>query len=731
MKKNKLFLGFLVLTITLLFQSNNVFAKEAEYEWGEKYILIDSASELREEFKGKSAIIEGTTITLTGDVAFENENFVEGSDDSPYSDVTFTGTDYVLNLNGHKLSINTFMISNNSLTINDETGEGEVNAFIAVEQPNETNNNPKLIINNGKFDVVSNWNATLEINDGIFNSIWLDGTSTINGGIYTSYIRYQEEIDPETGKPYWMPHSSQINIEKDITINGGEFRRNGLDYAVYLFDYSDGASVSKKSIEDLIGESYELEYEYCRDCEYNSENEAYYTSIKVTHPIFDKIIKNGVLTLNVEKPDNDDKAYFFLSEVVRNMAKTDKYYLEIAFPSEGDFNPENGVISLNKLTGEPITARKVKVVYKESSETASAKVSPIVKKIAEKAKDEVNIKNSFLLEDLYLINYLNSLKDGINSEMSLNFSKELIELTNGSNIAYKFDTRMGSSSAGLWFYLGGWGFIYYNGDPIDGAKIGITRSHVLYVPSDTKDTDEARIAAALKRIKDYLGTTDGIKIEVGGTLESTGSEQYNWNYYGLIDEKTSGKNYYNVTINGKTYMFAICKKDSKELENPKYIASDLMSNISIKSSSTELPLDTAITVKTVTSKEIEKALGTSVYAAYDISLYSNAKQVNITKLENGKFIVNIPVPEILKDKEITVYYINSKNQKEEYIATVKDDVASFETDHFSTYALAEKTNDIANPNTYDGISRSIILLSISLLGIISTVVCLKRKQENK
>ena len=35
-------------------------------------------------------------------------------------------------------------------------------------------------------------------------------------------------------------------------------------------------------IENIIGESYELDYEYCDDCEYNSENEAYFTSAKVT-----------------------------------------------------------------------------------------------------------------------------------------------------------------------------------------------------------------------------------------------------------------------------------------------------------------------------------------------------------------------------------------------------------------------------------------------------------------
>ena len=731
MKKIKMFLGVFVLAIiSLLLVPNDVFAKVVEYEWGGKYILIDSVSELREEFKDKSATIEGKTITLTGNVVFENEDYVEGSYDSPYRDITLKGDDYILNLNGYTLTISSLSVKGGSLTINDENGEGKIDAFIDVTPEDETNNNPKLIINNGNFYTVSNYNGTLEINNGNFDNIWLDGKSTINGGIFTSYIDYDTEIDPETGEPYWFPIHSHINLYKDIVIKGGEFKTRDLEYSMYIYNY-DGENyinITENDIESIVEESYEIDYQYCEDCEFSSETEAYFTSVKVTHPIFDKIAPNDVLTLNVEKPDNDDKAYFFLSEVVRNMAKTDKYYLEIAFPSEGDFDPGNGVIALHKTTGELITTRKVKVVYNESDKSASAKVAPIVKEIAEKTKNKVDIDTSFILDDLYLINYLNSTKDGIKTNMSLNFAKELIELTNGSNIAYSLDTRMGSSSAGLWSFFGGWGFVYYNGEPIDGAKIGITRSHVLYVPNDTKDTDEARIEAALKRIKDYLGTTDGIKIEVGGTLESTGSKEYDWNYYGLIDEKTSGKNYYNVTINGKTYMFAICKKDSKELENPKYIASDLMSNISIKSDSSELPLDTAITVKSVSSDEIEKVLGTDVYAAYDISLYSNAKQVKITKLENGKFIVSIPVPEILKDKEITVYYINEKGEKEEHIATVKDGYASFETDHFSTYILVEKEAE-ENPNTLDSIQKNIVIGIISMIGIL--VISLYLKKRNK
>lgn len=710
MKSVKKILGvFVIVTCALLLVPNNVDARE-----------INSADSLKDAFEGQSAIVEGTTVTLTGNVDFT------GSDDVFEVDEE----DYIFNLNGYSIKLTEFYLNSGSLTVNDTTGTGKLDAIFTMFGEGTT-----VVVNNGSFGSLIDNYANFTINDGNFHSIWHNGgTLTINDGNFANISNDSAKLfikggtftayrlnDPEGPVDYF----SMININSETVITGGTFTTNNYDIALQLYSNTE-FEIDSNSIDKLIGDGFLADYTMNKSTTWDVS----YSHVEIvedeTEEILAKIAPSGVITLNVEKPDDADKAYFFLSEVVRNMAKTDKYYIEIAFPSEGDFDPENGVISFYKpTTGEWICDKKIKVAYKESDKSASAKVAPIIKKIAERTKDETNIKNSFILDDLYLINYLNSLKDGINSEMSLNFFKELIDLTNGSNIAYKFDSRMGSSSAGLWFYLSGWGFVYYNGEPIDGAKIGITRSHVLYVPSDTKDTDEARIEAALKRIKDYLGTTDGIKIEVGGTLESTGSEEYHWNYYDLIDETTSGKNYYNITINGKTYKFAICKKDAKELENPKYIASDLISNISIKSDSSELPLDTAIIVKSVTSDDIEKVLGTSVYAAYDISLYSNAKQVNITKLESGEFIVSIPVPEILKDKEVTVYYINSKGEKEEHVATVKDGIASFETDHFSTYVLAEKI-DQENPDTGDRIITYIVITILSLIGIVTILFLRKR-----
>ena len=277
----------------------------------------------------------------------------------------------------------------------------------------------------------------------------------------------------------------------------------------------------------------------------------------------------------------------------------------------------------------------------------------------------------------------------------------------------------GDSGNGLHSALGGAVVVYYDNVPVDTTKIGLNYVNVIYVPNDTADSDEARIAAALKRITDYLGTNNGISMTTGGTLQSiTEAKGYYWNADGFFDETTSGTNYYNITINDRTYKFAICKKEN--LETPVYMTNDIASNITIKSNSSELPLDTAISVKSVENNTIEKALGTKEYTAFDISLYSNAKETKITKLENGNFEVSIPVPEDLKNKDIEVYYVNENGEKEEHSAKVENGYVVFETDHFSTYALVDSANinNIEVPKTGDNILVYLIITILSIVGIV-------------
>ena len=87
------------------------------------------------------------------------------------------------------------------------------------------------------------------------------------------------------------------------------------------------------------------------------------------------------------------------------------------------------------------------------------------------------------------------------------------------------------------------------------------------------------------------------------------------------------------------------------------------------------------------------------------------------------------ISEDYKGKDLIVYYITSEGAKEEHEVIVKDGYASFETNHFSTYVLAEKAEE--NPKTYDGIINSIFAGSISLIGLVCVIIYLKKRSNVK
>ena len=654
-------------------------------------VELNSADVLNEVFEGKNATVSGKTITLTGNLE-DNDVYKIGGDD------------YILDLNGYKFTACEVYINDGSLTINDSKGNGELDTtadWLWVEEGAELIinngkvdylvNNGTTTINNGSVDMITN-ERILVIEDGTFGGMWQRGTSaTINGGTFTAAFA-----------------SSAIDLDTGTTVVSGnvEFKKTDENTALMI---NSANAIDGQVINQLLSDGYisvSNGYGTNSDSWFDEElgetvyrYEVTYEPIQIikdeTDSLFNKIAPNGVWTITGAKPKNMEQAEFLLTSMAGDVEVAEGYELMAWVEPADEFDPE--VVEIHAYyNGYLLKSKTVKAVYNEPSNEVKIKVNSVLDKIAEKTGENHDVETGFRLEDLYLINYLNASSEGINSSLALNFSKDLIALTNGGNISYKFDSRLGDyTPTGLWNYTGGEVIVYSDGMAVGTTKIGLTMNNVLYVSSDTANSDEARIASALKRIEDYLGTTKGITITIGGTLESLNDDGATWNEHGFIDDKTCGTNYYNVTINDEIYKFAICKKDESKLETPKYVGSNLESNITITSEDTTIPLDTAITVKSVTSDKIEKTLGTDVYAAYDISLYSNAKQVNITKLENGKFGVNIPVPENLKDKDITVYYITDEGEKEEKNTTIndKENIVSFETDHFSTYALAEKVSE--------------------------------------
>lgn len=715
MKGSKKILGVFVFVACALFLVPN----------NAKAVYIEDVESLKEAFAGKNATVSGKTVTLTGDIIDEDVWEIGGDD-------------YIFDLNGHKFMGGEIYINEASLTINDSTGKGEIDTkfdfLMVADGAKLVLNNGKLdylanegnaVINDGKIDIITNY-GTMVIEKGVFGPIWQRGDATIKGGTFTSNKDQTSSIDLYTNKTV-IEGNVEFKRTEDaraaVILNSPTKIENDAMNKIlaegYLFACSGFGSNSDSWVDEETGEThyiYELSYETTKIIK------------DITGDIFNKIAPNGVWTINGSKPKDEFEAEFLLSSIVGDIKLPEKYEAYAFAEPADEFDPSLVSIYLD-YEGSSLINKTVKAVYNEPSKEIKSKVNTVLDKIAKKIGEDLDVDTGFRLEDLYLINYLNASSKGMDSSLALNFSKDLIALTNGGNISYKFDTRLGSfTPTGLWGFSGGRVIVYHDGVATGTTEIGLTTNHVLYVPSNTADTDDAKIKAALKRIEEYLGTTKGITIKVGGTLESLNNEGFTWKDYGFIDPKTSGTNYYNITINGETYRFAICKKDASKLETPKYLGSDITSNITIKSDSTELPLDTALSVKKVEKAEIKKVLGTDVYAAYDISLYSNAKQENIKKLTNGEFVVSVPIPDALKGKNLTAYYINDKGEKKEHDTTLndKEGIVSFTTNHFSTYVLAEKVV-VENPATFDGVVTSFFIGMMSLIGLIGATFYLKRE----
>lgn len=433
-------------------------------------------------------------------------------------------------------------------------------------------------------------------------------------------------------------------------------------------------------------------------------------------------------TLKTVKPTSREESDFLLTGVLANMLNEEDYFI-FGYCSESDLTDCTVGIQSTSSEGEPFSKEyNIKVTYDEPP------VYSAISDYKSKMKDfKPNDPTTYYqIEDLRLINYyMTSSKSELWNPgapaRALKYSNDIIKLTKGGNLYFSMVVRAGIQDVTLMFESAfGEMNYYYNGYCYGVKQQGLYLKRVIYIPQDTENAKEAYIEAAQKRINDYLGTDDSVTVAYGGLLTSLPEGSVDE----MIDSATTDGNYYNITVKGKTYKFYIMKGTAEQLVAPTYLGSDILSDITITSSNSSIPLDTSLTVKAVINDDIKEVLGTDDYKAFDISLYSNGKGASIEKLDNGKFLVKIPVPSEYEGKELVIYYINSKNETEKYNVTVKDGFASFETDHFSTYILTPLINvtDIKNPETKDNIGLYIILGTISLIGLAGCGLFLNKKK---
>lgn len=339
----------------------------------------------------------------------------------------------------------------------------------------------------------------------------------------------------------------------------------------------------------------------------------------------------------------------------------------------------------------------------------------------------------FLMEDLETINYKYAFPsfgewiDSINA--IINYSSEFQNKIGYMNIGTKLDTRAGWDDQ---FTSGCFGFLNLLFDGVIYSYVdttGVKQNNVLYVPDGTENTREAYIKAALDRVNKYIPKAN-VKIEYAGQIADI-------NDFGLLSlndivdvNKTLGE-YYKVTIGEEEYYYFIAK-DSSKMRTPVMNTVDALTDISIKTDSSEVPLDSKINTIVIDAKSDEykeflKKVNINNGLVVDLKLFSDSINKNISKLENGVFKVYVPLNDELRKLDLTAYYVKDNGEIEKHDVKIEGDYLVFETDHFSTYVIGG--NKLENPATLDNVSTWIITTGVSLLGLAGAMLY-KRKFNN-
>lgn len=348
--------------------------------------------------------------------------------------------------------------------------------------------------------------------------------------------------------------------------------------------------------------------------------------------------------------------------------------------------------------------------------------------------DNQNIEEHlFLMEDLEAINYKYAFPgfgewiDSINA--IINYSSEFQNKIGYMNIGTKLDTRAGWDDQ---FTSGCFGFLNLLFDGVIYSYVdatGVKQNNVLYVPDETENTREAYIKAALDRVNKYIPKAN-VKIEYAGQIADI-------NDFGVLSlndivdvNKTLGE-YYKVTIGEEEYYYFIAK-DSSKMRTPVMNTVDALTDISIKTESSEVPLDSKINTVVIDAKSDEykeflKKVNINNGLVVDLKLFSDSINKNISKLENGVFKVYVPLNDELRKLDLTAYYVKDNGEIEKHDVKIEGDYLVFETDHFSTYVIGG--NKLENPATLDNVSTWIITTGVSLLGLVGAVLY-KRKFNN-
>jgi len=479
--------------------------------------------------------------------------------------------------------------------------------------------------------------------------------------------------------------------------------------------------------------------------------------------LYKSLLTDGVFHFKAIKPANASEIEFMLYNYVISLSN--KEY-EVWF---GGCNEEFDECEITIYKDELTETHVVKATFEKTDKEIKNNLDNYIKNLdVFKVEEDERKVLKLDLVDLEMINYYATTKSKSFDYTKLNemfgYSQTIKKAFEGNNYKFVYDCRMGDDTPFHSYAEGGLSILYNDVFYGVAENVGTTAKNILYVPSETKLTNDALIKAAKDKIKNYLPKLD-INITVGQSFDNYLIEEdmepidLTDVIKEFIDLDKTVNNVFVVDFGSFKVDFLIVADSSKTIKT-EFLTNDIDSNISIASTSSEIPLDTVIKVEKVNSgKEYEriiKILDIEENEMYDLSLYSSARDEYIKKLEDSTFEVKIPIPKKFDGKNLVVYYVDVDGVVTEHEVTVKDGYAVFTTDHFSIYTLAiqnkiqENTPDKPSdnpvipdddkednetqpdvPKTFDGINTSIIIGVTSLIVLLISIVVLKKRNKLK
>lgn len=762
---------FLSIFLALLLLTSSVVSASA--------LSIKEPNDAALLFPEGTVSVQGNTITLNEDIYSVAEGVENPGGYLDYNDpIVFEEGTYIVDLNGYLISPNvaegpSFIIKSGAhVTIKvDDYVYGSIHGLVKVEEgaifvakniyiEGDLESYGTTTLNQTTVSFFTTSYGTITVNGGFFSGgISIEtGKAYINGGYFNGISQFDGEMYITACETSSGASGLFISRDADVTeLSGGWYKP--FDTGDPEFPYIEGVALdvaapegtvfTEDYIERFVPEGYRVVYDgfTARDVGFDDTTGLLdwyiaYNMVRILptpdkySSVMKKITDSTVWTVYGNPPDDSGDSEFLLSAVARSLIN-DKNYDVWAVCNEEPFNPNRATIHITDLTTNLEEEYFVDVEYK----TPDAQTKKLVDTKLEAMKSKDGQWKFYALDDLYLINYLTTVKEGVNGAEAINFAKEFIEDVGGGKFTFGMDTRLGGGPNIFLSYEGGHTIILYDGVVYATTEGGVSYNRVIYIPADTPDTAEAYINAATKRIKDYFGEDCNISLKVGGKLSDFDEEDLAYEQQEL-GFTTDLDNYFVLTIGEIECDFLISKSDKTEnFKAPAYNGSDLLHNIKVSTTDKSVPFDTQLIATSVKNDTIKRALGTENYIAYDISLYSSSLGANITKLEKGTFEVGIPTPDGWDAQSLSVQYVNDQGETEEHAITkLEDGIVYFETNHFSTYALVEKVGNDGSadgsssapatpeiPKTGDNSNLALLILvtAISLLGAIGSFKILR------